>query len=94
MAENYYVVNGMYYESYDSKGALQKMNEVISSKSNPVVFKFADNRLYSQAHDSILQDVVRRAAQNLADWYGLQEVKYQYMDEPELNKITIFWQYE
>ena len=94
MAENYYVVNGMYYESYDIKGALQKMNEVISSKSNPVVFKFADNGLYGQAHDSILQDVVRRAAQNLADWYGLQEVKYQYMDEPELNKITIFWQYE
>ena len=40
------------------------------------------------------RDVVRRAAQNLADWDGLGEVKYQYMDEPELNKITIFWQYE
>lgn len=91
---NYYVVNGMYYTSYNSEAVLQKMNEVISAKGNPVVLKFADSSVYGQAHDDVFQNVIRRAAQNLADWYGLTEVKYQYMDEPELNKITIYWIYE
>ena len=32
-------------------------------------------------------------AQNLADYYGLSQVKYQYIDDPRLHKIVIFWQY-
>ena len=91
---NYYVMMGMYYDTYDGYTVLQKMNEVIAAKGNPVVLKFSDSGVYGQAHDDVLQDVVKEAAQNLAEWYGLAEVKYQYMDEPELNKITIYWQYE
>lgn len=91
---NYYVMNGMYYDTYDSYTVLQRMNEVIAAKGNPVVLKFSDGGVYGQAHDDVFQNVVKSAAQNLAEWYGLTEVKYQYMDEPELNKITIYWQYE
>lgn len=91
---NYYVMNGMYYDSYDGEIILQKMNDIISSKGNPVVLKFNDSGVYGQAHDDIFQNIIHKAAQNLASWYGLTEVKYQYMDEPELNKITIYWQYE
>lgn len=91
---NYYVMNGMYYDSYDGEIILQKMNDIISSKGNPVVLKFKDSGVYGQAHDDIFQNIIHKAAQNLASWYGLTEVKYQYMDEPELNKITIYWQYE
>lgn len=94
MDRNYYVMNGMYYDTYDSNTVLQKMNEVISDRGNPVVLKFADSGVYGQAHDDVFQNVVKSAAQNLAEWYGLTEVKYQYMDDPELNKITIYWQYE
>ena len=91
---NYYAVNGMYYTSYDGEQALDAMNDVIAAKANPVVFKFADTHLYEQAREDIFGSQVKRAAQNMADWYGLSEVKYKYMDEAELNKITIYWQYE
>ena len=94
MDRNYYVMNGMYYDSYDGDTALQRMNSVIAAGGNPVVLKFADNSLYSQAHDDVFQNVIKSAAQNLADKYGLTEVRYQYMDEPENNKITVYWQYD
>ena len=91
---NYYVVNGMYYYAYDSEAVLKQMNDVIASGGNPAVIKFADNQLYAEAHDDIFQNLISRAAQNLADWYGISEVRYQYLDEPDLNKITRYWQYE
>lgn len=94
MNRNYYMMNNMYYETYDSSVVLQRMNDVIYAGGNPVVIKFSDDALYNQAHDDVFQNVVKSAAQNLAKWYGLNEVKYQYMDEPGLNKITVYWQYE
>lgn len=93
MDANYYVVNGMYYETYDSAKILEQMNEVISAGENPAVIKFADEKLYQEAHEDILNHVVKRAAQNLAEWYGLTQVSYQYMDEESLHKITIYWEY-
>ena len=94
MEWNYYVVNGMYHTEYNSEEILQQMNDMISQKSNPVVIKFADAELYEAAHDDIFSNLIPRAAKNLADWYGISEVKYQYLDEENLDKITIYWQYE
>ncbi len=94
MDRSYYVMNGMYYDSYDGNTALQRMNDVIAAGGNPSILKFADHDLYSQAHDDIFQNVIKSAAQTLADKYGLTEVRYQYMDEPENNKITVYWQYD
>lgn len=94
MDRNYYVMNGMYYDSYDGSAALLKMKDVIAAKGNPSVIKFANRDLYNQAHDDVFQNVIKEAAQDLAEKYGLTEVRYQYMDEPENNKITIYWQYE
>ncbi len=94
MDRNYYVMNGMYYDSYDGSTALLKMKDVIAAKGNPSVIKFANRDLYNEAHDDVFQNVIKAAAQDLAEKYGLTEVRYQYMDEPENNKITIYWQYE
>lgn len=93
MDANYYVMNGMYYEAYDRERVLENMNQVISEGGNPVVVKFAEEQVYQQAKNDILEQVVKQAAQNLADWYGLSRVNYQYMDEEKLNKITIYWEY-
>lgn len=90
---NYYVVNGMYYEYYDSQEALKVMNDVISAGGNPVLFKYADAEVYAQARQDIFDNVLHRAAQNLADWYGLSQVKYSYIDDSKLNKIVIYWEY-
>lgn len=94
MNRNYYMMNNMYYTVYDREMVERRMNDVILSGENPVVLKFASDALYNEAHDEIFQYVVKSAAQNLADWYRLSEVRYQYMDEPALNKITLYWQYE
>ena len=90
---NYYVVNGMYYTQYDAEQALGAMNQTIWTKKSATTFKFSDNAVYQQAHDDIFQKELAKAAQNLADYYGLSQVKYQYIDDPRLHKIVIFWQY-
>lgn len=94
MDYNYYVVNGMYYTTYDSGETLKLMNGVIAAGSNPVVLKYSDSQVYAQAREDIFDNLIRRAAENLAQWYGLSEVKYSYIDDDRLNKITIFWRYQ
>lgn len=94
MEYNYYVINGMYYEHYNSEEALGVMNEAISQKENPVVFKYADSEAYAQAQNDIFENTIHKAAQNLARQYGLSQVKYSYIDDKKTNKIVIYWDYE
>ena len=94
MKWNYYVVNGMYYDSYDEERIMKAMNDVIGSKENPVVLKFSSQDVYQQAKDGVFQDLIGRAAQNLCRMYGLRQAEYYYQDSPELYKITIYWKYE
>lgn len=93
MTWNYYVVNGMFYESYDGNAALNALNGAIYEKRNPTVFKYFDEASYQQARDDILGNQVHSAAQNLCNIYGVNEVQYYYEDKPELYKLTIYWQY-
>jgi len=93
MDKNYYVVNGMYYPSYDGDAALDAMKDVIDSKENPAVFKYPDEETYKEAREGIFQDVVHQAAQYLADSYGLMQVKYSYIDDEKLHKIVVYWDY-
>ena len=90
---NYYVVNGMYYTEYDGQTALKAMNQVISERKTKVVLKYSDESVYKTAKEDILNNEVKRAAQNLAQWYHLTEVSYSYIDDKKMNKITIFWKY-
>lgn len=93
MTWNYYVVNGMYYDSYDADTALNALNSAIYEKRNPTIFKYFDEAGYQQARDEILGSLVHSAAQNLCDIYDMNEVQYYYEDRPELCKLTIYWQY-
>lgn len=90
---NYYVVNGMYYTSYDSQEVLEEMNRVIASGENPVVFKYSDDVLYQEARRDIFGSLIQNAAQNLSNQYGVSEVKYSYIDDDRFHKIVIYWQY-
>ncbi|MGN1266649.1 MAG: transglutaminase domain-containing protein [Dorea sp.] len=94
MDKNYYVVNNVYFEEYDREIILQKMNTVINAGENPSIFKFANDSLYKEAKKDIFENVIREAAQNLAQKYGLQKVQYRYIDDEKLNKITIYWSYD
>ncbi len=94
MEYNYYVINGMYYTYYDPDEISRKMNEVIDEKGNPSVIKFSGRELYEEAHDEIMGELLNKSVQYLARQYGLRMVHYQYLDDEDLNKITIYWQYD
>ena len=81
---NYYVVNGMYYTEYDGQTALKAMNQVISARETKVVLKYSDESVYKTAKEDILNNEVKRAAQNLAQWYHLTEVSYSYIDDKKI----------
>lgn len=91
---NYYKLNGMYYEEFRPEQLLQDMNQTIYNGDSSFTCKFSNNTLYQEAYDSILNDLVQRAAQNLLEHYGLQTVQYTYIEDEEMDKITIFWNYQ
>lgn len=90
---NYYVVNGMYFESFDREQTLEMMNHAVYERKNPTTFKYADEQTYEQAKDVILNELYQITAQNLCRFYGMNEVKYYYQDEDELRKFTMYWEY-
>lgn len=91
---NYYKLNGMYYETYDSDMALKAMNHSILNQEIKTVFKYADADTYQTAGQDIKSRVLEQAAQNLAQWYGLEYVQYYYQFDPETYKVVIYWQYD
>ena len=94
MAYNYYVVNGMYYETYDPETILQAMNRSIAAGEGMTVLKFSGPEVYREAREEVLTDLADRAARNLAHLYGIGTVRYSYRDDDSLDKITMYWDYE
>lgn len=90
---NYYVLNGMYYENYDSGIILENMNQTVYNMADSFTCKFSSDELYQQAHDSMIEDLIPQAAQNLAAYYGLEWVQYTYVEDDVMNVITVYWNY-
>lgn len=90
---NYYRMNGMYYDVYDSERILNSMYDSIEAGESYTVFKFASDDLYWEAHDAVVYDLVKQGASYLGQWYGLREAWYSCEDDPGLDKITIYWRY-
>ena len=59
-----------------------------------MVFKFANESVYTEAKGLILEELVKEAAEHLGKLYQLSRVEYSYKDEEILHKISIFWSYE
>ncbi|XCP83863.1 transglutaminase domain-containing protein [Roseburia hominis] len=91
---NYYRRNGMYEESFDQERIRERLYNTIDAGERDSVFKFADEEVYEQAHNTLLKELVRDAAAYLGRRYGLSEVEYSYSEDPLLCKIIIFWKYE
>ena len=91
---NYYRMNGMYYEGYDAQEILNAMNESIYAGEASFTSKFSDGEAYSSARDGITEQLLPKAAGNLASYYGLERVRYTYVEDEQHNKITVFWDYE
>lgn len=91
---NYYMLNGMYYEEFVPERLLQDMNNTIYNKESSFTCKFANDSLYQEAHDAVLNDLVQEAAQTLLSYYGLESVQYTYVEDDVMDKITIYWNYQ
>ena len=91
---NYYRMNGMYYESFDTQILLGDMNESIYAGEEMFVCKFSSAEVYEEARDTVVNDLFSRAAQTLGSVYGLDQVRYTYIEDETHNKIMVFWNYQ
>ena len=91
---NYYRLNGMFYEDFKRESILQAMYRSVGDKSAYTVFKFAGDAVYQEARDVIANELVKYGAEYLGKLYGLSEIRYSYEENPNLNKLTIYWEYE
>lgn len=91
---NYYRLNGMYYEEFQPEQLLQDMNQTIYNQESSFTCKFANDSLYQEAHDVILNDLMERAAQTILDYYGLDSTQYTYVEDAVMDKMIIYWNYE
>ena len=69
------------------------MNRSIYGGEESFVCKFSDDHVYSQARDVVIDELIPRAAENLADTYGLSRVRYTYVDDGTHRRISVFWDY-
>lgn len=91
---DYYVLNGMYYDGYDSYVMQLNMEQSIYEMRPSFSCKFSYNDLYLQAHDDMINNVIPQAAQTLAVNYGLDTVWYTYVEDPMMSVITVYWSYQ
>ncbi len=90
---DYYKMNGMYYESYDPQILLNAMTDSIYAQQEMFVCKFPDGAVYAQARDGMIGELFPRAARTLGEEYGLESVKYTYIEDTDHNKLTVLWDY-
>ena len=91
---NYYRMNGMYYDSYDPQILLGDMNDSIYEGREMFVCKFSSSEIYQNARDAVIEELFPKAAQTLGTVYGLEQVKYTYIEDETHNKIMVFWNYQ
>lgn len=91
---NYYRLNGMYYDSCDLQILLGDMNDSIYEGQEIFVCKFSSPEIYQDARDAVVEDLFPKAAQTLGAVYGLEQVKYSYIEDETHNKIMVFWNYQ
>lgn len=91
---DYYKLNGLSYASYDPQIILGDLNKAINAGEETFICKFTDEAVYSEAVGDLIENIFPRAAQNLAAAYGLESVKYTYVEDEKHYKVTVFWNYE
>lgn len=90
---DYYQLNGMYYSKVDKKQLLQVMKQSINRKESKTVFKFAEQGLYEEGKQLLLNELMNKAAEYLCDRYGLRQVEYLYVEYDNTNRFVVYWQY-
>lgn len=90
---DYYRLNGLYYDSFDAQIILEAMNSSIYAGEEMFLCKFPSREVYAGAAAVMKEDLFPKAARTLASVYGLESVKYTYIEDETHNKIMVFWDY-
>lgn len=91
---NYYRMHDMYYDSYNAGQILEAMNDSIYEGNDLFICKFSSSEIYNNAKRSVIEDLFPKAAQTVGKQYGLDQVKYTYIEDSTHNKIIVFWNYQ
>jgi hypothetical protein len=92
---NYYRLNDMYYETFDSKQACNAMKDSIDRGDEETIFKYKDEKVYEKAVKGMEEGgLLSEAAKYLCKKYGLNRVNYYYQNDDKMHKITVFWKYD
>ena len=91
---NYYKMNGLYYDEFDSDEILRKMKEGIAEKEEMFVCSFKNEKIYNQAKQQMIENLLPMAAQALAEQYSLEQVKYTYAEDKVQYIFSVFWNYD
>ena len=91
---NYYRVNNMYYENAERNALLNAMKQTINVKGERTTFKFANQEVYTQAKDLIINQLLDTALGYLGRKYYLRETQCFYTEYDEDNVFVIDWEYK
>ena len=84
----------MYYDTFDSEEILKKMKEGSAQKQEMFVCSFQDEDVYNQAVQEMIENLLPQAAQNLAQLYDLEQVRYTYAEDKVQYIFSVFWNYD
>lgn len=91
LANNFFVVNKMFYELVDEAQLLAVLQASIAADDDAVTFKFADDVLFAAAQTLLLDELVFAAARPRALELGLTQIQFRFRPKANLNMITIYW---
>ena len=91
---NYYRNSGQYYDSYNRDQCRQVIYDDVDHQRSVSIFKFADHDLYDQAHKELCGNLLQEGARRILANKGMNRVYNYYQEEPDLNKVVIYWQYQ
>lgn len=87
---NYYRLEGMYYETFDVEEIRSKMRESFYTGQTSFTCKFSGHDLYLEACDTVTGEVIPSVCAELAEYRGVSNVRYTYVEDEKMNKITVF----
>lgn len=90
---DYYRMNGMFYDTFDSEQILNVMKNTITAHGEYTTFKFANEKEYVSALEAIESTLLDQVLDYQMDYYGTEESNCTYEFDEFLWKINIFWEY-
>ena len=94
LRNNFFVVNGMFYEAVDEAQLLTVLQASIEANQISTTFKFANAELFEIARPLLLEELVFEAATPRARELGLERIHFRFIPKENLNMITIYWVWE